>query len=97
MSYVINTYKNAYDSSVLNAEGGIGKEIKKLEMIWAPRLFPEGDCQHAANAIYNYVTNYTDNQTIYSPNWSCLGPTGIPVNGVNNADSTQRETDRWDV
>jgi len=79
---VIDVYKNAYDTSILNAEGGIGKDIRNMEMIWAPRLFPSGDSRDAANAIYNYVTNYTDNQTIYSPNWSCLGPIGLPDKGT---------------
>ncbi len=57
-----------YDTSILNSEGGIGKTLTKMEMIWAPRLFPDGDCRDAANAMYDYVTNITDEQTSYDPN-----------------------------
>lgn len=75
---LIDAYKSVYDTSVLNTEGGIGQAVRNLEMIWAPRLFPDGDCREGANAIYNYSVNYLHETSGYDPEWTCLGPTGLP-------------------
>jgi hypothetical protein len=75
---VISEYRSKLDTSILNAEGGIGKEIRNLEMIWGQRLFPHGDGTIAAQAISNYSINYALNQlpSTQTPKWRCVGPTG---------------------
>ncbi len=40
---MLDAYKDAYDTSVINAEGSIRKTIRNMEMIWAPWLYPDGD------------------------------------------------------
>ena len=72
-----------------SAEGGNSKQLERMYKIWAQRLAPTGKIKPATNAIYSYyqrflASNSNKSTNSYSPNWNCLGPTG--VNGGVNSD-----------
>lgn len=40
-------------------KSGSAKEIDRMNLIWGPRLSPDGDVSKAATAIVNYTNSYT--------------------------------------
>ncbi|MBC8485589.1 MAG: hypothetical protein H8D45_06070, partial [Bacteroidetes bacterium] len=56
-------------------------EMKRIEQIWAPRLFPHGgDESVAAAAMIDYAENYIPAMSSYNPEWTNLGPNGTIEN-----------------
>ncbi|MCD4735974.1 MAG: hypothetical protein K8R53_08020, partial [Bacteroidales bacterium] len=75
---VIYNYYNKPTYVVDTGEGGMDNMVERAVQIWAPRLYPHGDFTIAANAMMDYVQNYTDAPSGYDPDWTCLGPNGMP-------------------
>ena len=77
--------KTWYDSTKYNVndtgEGGKNCSVERLEKLWLPRLSPTGDASVAAESFINYSLEFQPMTSTYSPNWHCLGPTSLPVNG----------------
>lgn len=70
-------------------EGSFTAKIKKMNRIWEPRLYPTGNASMAGNAITNYAKYFNQNGSpmCTTGNWTCIGPTGVPI-GVSNAKGT---------
>lgn len=78
------------------SELGFYEEVKRQEKIWSPRLYPSGDFNTAANAMYNYALSFNNqtlcaNQNPLTKHWTCLGPTGMP-SGSNGVGQIHRIT-----
>ena len=65
-------------------EASTYNQVDRLVFTWGERLYPDGDCQRAASAINDYVFEYEkysvleNFMTIFTPEWVCLGPNGMP-------------------
>jgi hypothetical protein len=66
-------------------EGGTYNQVNRLVLTWGNRLYPDGDCQRAAGAVNGYVSEYEKYSvlegfmTTFEPNWTSLGPNGMPI------------------
>jgi hypothetical protein len=71
-------------------EGSSYNQVERMMMIWGDRIYPNGDCKNAANAINSYTNSYriksSDSRflTGFVPQWTSLGPNGIPANTTGN-------------
>jgi hypothetical protein len=63
------------DGNSVEIESSEYNEMKRIELIWSPRLFAHGgDEGVAASAIIDYAENYVPNMSSYNPTWYNLGP-----------------------
>ncbi|WP_196892092.1 T9SS type A sorting domain-containing protein [Aureivirga marina] len=70
------------------AEGGTYKMYEKINKVWSPRLYPEGNFNIAAKAIGEYYSNYNKNienrslqRNFSNIDWTSLGPDKNISNG----------------
>ena len=98
---VSNYQENFYKTSELVAikskpkseadeEGSYYAKTERMMQIWGPRLYPDGNCKRAANAIVSYAGIYANKSiatgfmTGFTPTWQSLGPNGVPTATCGN-------------
>lgn len=65
------------DSSTLatdTAEGSVTNRLYRESLIWAPRLYPQGDFGVAKTALNSAISNFPYTKINYSPQWKYIGP-----------------------
>lgn len=76
-------FNNYWDGKEI--EKGKGwKQFKRWENFMAPRVYPDGEMNHAAdlwNAYQQLEKNELSNKSLKTANWTSLGPVDIPSNG----------------
>jgi len=71
-------------------EGSTFNQVDRMVFSWSHRLYPDGDCKRAANALNNYVYEYDKYSvlaniiTTFIPDWVSLGPNGMPYAASGN-------------
>ena len=73
------------------AEGSFTAQIRKMNQIWEPRLYPTGDASIAGGAITNYAKhfNMNGNSGCTNGNWVSLGPIEPPLGFFNTKGTGQ--------